>query len=44
MGLSGVLTVKELKPGEQIPDAGLLYSSMGSNGGPESKTRKFRFF
>ncbi len=44
MGLPGLFTVKELKPGEPVPSAGLLHSTIGSNGDPGSKMKEFQAF
>ncbi len=44
MGLPGLFSVKELKAGEPVPSAGLLHSTIGSNGDPGSKMKEFQAF
>ncbi|WP_457673012.1 hypothetical protein [Thiolapillus sp.] len=44
MGMPGLFTVRELKPGEPVPRASLLHSTIGSNGDPASKMEEFQSF
>jgi len=43
-GQRGLLSIKELKAGQPVPQKGLLHSTIGSNGDPESKMSEFRSF
>ena len=44
IGHPGLFAVKELKPGEPVPQKGLLHSAIGHNGDPESKMNNFQAF
>ncbi|WP_456406383.1 hypothetical protein [Thiolapillus sp.] len=44
LGYPGLFKVKELKPGEPVPEDGLLHSTIGKNGDPESKMSEFQAY
>jgi len=44
LGHPDLFAIKELRPGEPVPNIGLLHSTIGHNGDPESKMSDFQAF
>lgn len=44
MGHPGLFSIKELKKGQPVPQHGLLHSTIGKNGDPESKMQEFQAY
>ncbi|BAO45450.1 SGNH/GDSL hydrolase family protein [Thiolapillus brandeum] len=42
LGRPGLFSIRELQPGQPVPEVGVLHSKVGNNGDPESKLSEFQ--